>query len=73
MAIQDPIHEARTTVWQNRPRATVLVLVRTLKGLPYGTSEIAMIEGLGRAHRTGVTRTGTGDNEAVVEVFYTLD
>lgn len=65
-----PSPSAKTTIWRTTANGTVLV--KTLAGLPYGTASIVHIEGLGQATRSGIQTTGSGANEAVVEVKYTL-
>lgn len=60
----------KTTVWKNG--ANGRTLVTSLQGLPYGTAQTAAIEGFGEALRSGIQKSGSGNNEIVVEVQYTL-
>lgn len=64
------VPNARTTIWQNTPNG--LALLRTIPGLPYGTASKVFIDGLGEARQTGRQTTGSGRNEAIVEIKYTL-
>jgi hypothetical protein len=60
--------EPKTTIWKDGG----LSLVKTIRGLPYGTSDTAFIEGLGKAVCSGIQKSGSGNNESIVEVKYTL-
>jgi len=60
----------KTTIWKSTAGGTTLV--KTLRGLPYGTARTAFIEGLGEANLSGTQKSGSGNNETIVEVMYTL-
>lgn len=60
----------KTTIWKNGVDG--LTLVKTIPGLPYGTQTAVFIEGLGEAVYSGIQKSGSGTNESVVEVKYTL-
>ena len=59
---------AKTTIWKDGGHK----LVKTIHGLPYGTQENIFITGLGEAYRSAVQVSGSGDNESITEVKYTL-
>jgi hypothetical protein len=61
----------KTTIWKQTTGG--LQLVKTIPGLPYGTSQTAFIEGLGNARRSGIANAGSGASETVKEVKYTLE
>ena len=61
-------NSAKTTIWKDGGQN----LVKTIDGLPYGTQENIFITGLGKAYRSGIQVSGSGDNESITEVKYTL-
>jgi hypothetical protein len=61
----------KTTIWKQT--SSGLQLIKTIPGLPYGTSQMTLVEGLGNAKRTGIVRAGSGASETVEEVKYTLE
>ncbi len=62
---------SKTTVWRNGPEG--LILVKTIRGLPYGTERTIFIDSLGEAQRSGIQKSGSGNNEGVTEIKYTLN
>ena len=62
--------QPKTTIWRNGPNG--LTLVKTIDGLPYDVATTVFIEGLGEANRSGIQKSGSGKNEVVTEVQYTL-
>jgi hypothetical protein len=64
--------EQKTTIWGG-PHGMTLVV--TLPGFPYGTpnmGSVVNIPGHGKAHCSGIQKTGTGVNELIMEVRFTL-
>jgi hypothetical protein len=61
----------KTTIW--RQTSSGPQLVKTIPGLPYGTSQTALVEGLGNARLSGIDKAGSGASETVIEVKYTLE
>lgn len=59
-----------TKIWKIGPSGQSLV--RTLPGLPYGVEMTALIGDLGRAKRTGIQKSGTGIDERIIAVDFTL-
>ena len=68
--IQRAAINAKTTIWRNTPAG--LTLIQTLPGLPFGTATEISVAGLGEARRSGMQTSGSGSNEAITEVRYTL-
>jgi len=62
--------EPKTTIWKRGIDG--LTLVKTFTGLPFGDKERIYVENLGEALRSGVTKSGSDENETVVQVQYTL-
>lgn len=60
----------KTTVWKDGPSGQVLV--KSLEGLPYGTQASVYIPDLGEATFAGIQKAGSGSEETIVEVRYTL-
>lgn len=59
-----------TKIWKVGPSGQTLV--RTLPGLPYGIEMTAVIGDLGEAKRTGIQKSGTGIEERIIAVDFTL-
>ena len=70
MTEQIKIVKQKTTIWKTKNGETILIM--TLPGLPYGTSNTVFIEGVGEAIQSGVQSTGSGNNKSIVEVKYTI-
>ena len=62
--------EPKTTIWKRGIDG--LTLVKAFPGLPFGDKERIFVENLGEALRSGITKSGSGENETVAEVAYTL-
>lgn len=62
--------QSKTTIWKNEVGG--LVLVETIPGLPYGAKEKVFIPNFGEAYRSSIKKSGSGTNETIVEVGYTL-
>ena len=63
----------KTTIW--REGANGLALVATEPGLPYGTPTIGIVlhhPSYGEARCSGVTHSGSGANQSVIEVKITV-
>jgi hypothetical protein len=56
---------AKTTIWKRT--ADGLQLVRTIPGLPYGTSQTIHVEEFGKASLSGTRKTGSGAGEVIDE------
>ena len=61
----------KTTIWKQTTSG--LQLVKTIPGLLYGTSQTALVEGLGTAKLSGIQKAGSDASETVEEVQYTLE
>ena len=62
--------EPKTTIWKRGVDG--LTLVKTFPGLPFGDRERIFVENFGEVLRSSVTKHGSGENETVEEVAYTL-
>ena len=60
----------QTKIWKNNPNGKILV--STVAGFPFGTELQAFIPKFGQAARTGIQTSGSGQNEILLEVEYTL-
>jgi hypothetical protein len=63
----------KTTIWKSRSDGTVLL--ESLHGLPFGAPSMAdkiNIPKYGEVQCTGISRSGTGSNEKITEVKFTI-